>query len=121
MKPYTTEGRDYRLPLCSGAGHALLPTRNAAGMRATLQRSDPYGARALKAGPVSAGLRLSFYGTLDALQRRASFPIWRTAACPCCGERTKTRRVLNPHMRERLERLRQRHADHLPVIRSPLP
>ena len=121
MKPYTAEGRDYRLPLCSGAGYALLPTRNAAGMYATRQRSDPYGVRAIRTDGVSDGLRLAFHGTLDGLSRRTSFPLWRATTCPCCGERTKSRRVLHPDRRQLLERLRARRANHLPTPRSPLP
>lgn len=125
MKPYMTNGATYSVALQSGVGFARVPSRLAAGMLATLQRSQRsrlYDTTDhLNPRGVADGLRLSYRGTTDPLARRVNYKLWKPAPCACCGAPRNDRRRMDGRHRNRLGMLLRRYHDRAPVRRSPLP
>lgn len=111
-KPYTVRGRWYDVPNTSGLGKVQRPTKNAAGMHATRQRS---GHRA----PVDAGYddraniaaRIAVNGTCDDLAGMFNFDVTRGTGkrCKCCGQSVRPI-ILSDRGRRKLQRMRARKA-----------
>lgn len=106
-RPYTADGQGrYRVPLTSGRGVYVCGTKAQAGAYATRQRQQ--AARPLLADkPATAGDRICWNGTLDALARPSYRSIADRKPCACCGTKSKGRYVLSDYGRKLLERKRR--------------